>query len=119
MGDIAFLLTIFFILTSNFAKDDTRKIAPPSVAQLEKQNISVSIDSDGAVFFNGRPVGSADVVEAGVAGFLVGKKDPKDRMVVFRCDRGVDKKVFEPVLAAISKAGGVIAAVGEKAQAGP
>jgi biopolymer transport protein ExbD len=122
MGDIAFLLTIFFILTSNFAKDDTRKIAPPSaaeLAQLEKQNISVSIDSDGAVFFNGRPVGSADVVEAGVAGFLVGKKDPKDRMVVFRCDRGVDKKVFEPVLAAISKAGGVIAAVGEKAQAGP
>jgi biopolymer transport protein ExbD len=122
MGDIAFLLTIFFILTSNFAKDDTRKIAPPSaaeLAQLEKQNVSVSIDSDGAVFFNGRPVGSADVVEAGVAGFLVGKKDPKDRMVVFRCDRGVDKKVFEPVLAAISKAGGVIAAVGEKAQAGP
>jgi biopolymer transport protein ExbD len=121
MGDIAFLLTIFFILTSNFAKDDTRKIAPPSaaeLAQLEKQNISVSIDSDGAVFFNGRPVGSADVVEAGVAGFLVGKKDPKDRMVVFRCDRGVDKKVFEPVLAAISKAGGVIAAVGEKSKPG-
>ena len=122
MGDIAFLLTIFFILTSNFAKDDTRNIAPPSAAeleQMEKQNVSVSIDADGGIFFNGRPVGSADVIEAGVAGFLVGKKDAKDRMVVFRCDRGVDKKVFEPVLAAISKAGGVIAAVGEKAKAGP
>ena len=121
MGDIAFLLTIFFILTSNFAKDDTRNIAPPSAAeleQMEKQNVSVSIDADGGIFFNGRPVGSADVIEAGVAGFLVGKKDPKDRMVVFRCDRSVDKKVFEPVLAAISKAGGVIAAVGEKAKPG-
>ena len=121
MGDIAFLLTIFFILTSNFAKDDTRNIAPPSAAeleQMEKQNVSVSIDADGGIFFNGRPVGSADVIEAGVAAFLVGKKDPKDRMVVFRCDRGVDKKVFEPVLAAISKAGGVIAAVGEKAKPG-
>jgi biopolymer transport protein ExbD len=116
MGDIAFLLTIFFILTSNFAKDDTRNIKPPSareLAQLENQNVSVSIDADGGVFFNGRPVASPATIEAGVAGFLAGKKDPKDRMVVFRCDQGVDKKVFEPVLAAISKAGGVIAAVGE------
>lgn len=116
MGDIAFLLTIFFILTSNFAKDDTRKIKPPSareLAQMENQNVSVSIDADGGIFFNGRPVASPATVEAGVAGFLVGKKQTKDRMVVFRCDKGVDKKVFEPVLAAISKAGGVIAAVGE------
>ena len=116
MGDIAFLLTIFFILTSNFAKDDTRNIKPPGareLAQLENQNVSVSIDADGGVFFNGRPVASPATIEAGVAGFLAGKKDPQDRMVVFRCDQGVDKKVFEPVLAAISKAGGVIAAVGE------
>jgi len=116
MGDIAFLLTIFFILTSNFAKDDTRNIKPPSASeleQMEKQNVSVSIDADGQMFFNGRPVAAAATIEAGVAGFLAGKKEPKDRMVVFRCDKGVDKQVFEPVLAAISKAGGVIAAVGE------
>jgi biopolymer transport protein ExbD len=116
MGDIAFLLTIFFILTSNFAKDDTRNIKPPSakeLAQLENQNVSVSIDADGGMFFNGRPVASPATIEAGVAGFLAGKKEVKDRMVVFRCDKGVDKKVFEPVLAAISKAGGVITAVGE------
>jgi biopolymer transport protein ExbD len=116
MGDIAFLLTIFFILTSNFAKDDTRNIKPPNareLAELENQNVSVSIDADGGVFFNGRPVASPATIEAGVAGFLAGKKDPRDRMVVFRCDQGVDKKVFEPVLAAISKAGGVIAAVGQ------
>ena len=122
MGDIAFLLTIFFILTSNFAKDDTRNIKPPNareLAQLENQNVSVSIDADGGVFFNGRPVASPATIEAGVAGFLAGKKDPKDRMVVFRCDQGVDKKVFEPVLAAISKGGGVIAAVGQASQAKP
>ncbi|MCX7415139.1 MAG: biopolymer transporter ExbD [Planctomycetota bacterium] len=119
MGDIAFLLTIFFLLTSNFAKDDTRNITPPTatqLAELEKQNISVSIDADGGIFFNGRPVGSPGVIEAGVAGFLVGKKEPQDRMVVFRCDKAVDQNVFEPVLAAISKAGGVIAAVGEKSK---
>jgi len=119
MGDIAFLLTIFFILTSNFAKDDTRKIAPPSATaleQMEPQNVSVSIDADGGLFFNGRPVAAAATIEAGVAGFLAGKKDPKDRMVVFRCDKGIDKQIFEPVLAAISKAGGVIVAVGETAR---
>jgi biopolymer transport protein ExbD len=119
MGDIAFLLTIFFILTSNFAKDDTRKISPPSARELEQmepQNVSVSIDAEGAMFFNGRPVTAAATIEAGVASFLAGKKDPKDRMVVFRCDKGVDKKVFEPVLSAISKAGGVIVAVGDTAR---
>lgn len=118
MGDIAFLLTIFFILTSNFAKDDTRNIQAPRAAeleQMEQQNVSVSIDAAGGIFFNGRPVGSPETIEAGVAGFLAGKKDPRDRMVVFRCDKSVDKKIFEPVLAAISKAGGVIAAVGENA----
>ena len=122
MGDIAFLLTIFFILTSNFAKDDTRKIKPPNareLAQLENQNVSVSIDADGGMFFNGRPVAAPATIEAGVAGFLAGKKDPQDRLVVFRCDKGVDKKVFEPVLAAISKAGGVIAAVGEASGPNP
>ena len=122
MGDIAFLLTIFFILTSNFAKDDTRNIKPPNareLAQLENQNVSVSIDADGGVFFNGRPVASPATIEAGVAGFLAGKKEPKDRMVVFRCDQSVDKKVFEPVLAAISKGGGVIAAVGQASQTKP
>ena len=122
MGDIAFLLTIFFILTSNFAKDDTRNIKPPNareLAQLENQNVSVSIDADGGVFFNGRPVASPATIEAGVAGCLAGKKEPKDRMVVFRCDQSVDKKVFEPVLAAISKGGGVIAAVGQASQAKP
>jgi biopolymer transport protein ExbD len=122
MGDIAFLLTIFFILTSNFAKDDTRKIKPPNareLAQLENQNVSVSIDADGGLFFNGRPVAAPATIEAGVAGFLAGKKDPQDRLVVFRCDKGVDKKVFEPVLAAISKAGGVIAAVGEASGPNP
>lgn len=116
MGDIAFLLTIFFILTSNFAKDDTRAIAPPSaadLAEMENRGVSVAIDADGGMFFNGRPVGSAETIEAGVAGFLAGAKRPDERVVVFRCDKGVDKKVFEPVLAAISKAGGVIAAVGE------
>ena len=116
MGDIAFLLTIFFLLTSNFAKDDTRNLKPPTARELEemeKHSVSVSIDADGQIFFNSRPVAAAATIEAGVAGFLAGKKDPKDRMVVFRCDSGVDKQVFEPVLAAISKAGGVIAAVGE------
>jgi biopolymer transport protein ExbD len=119
MGDIAFLLTIFFILTSNFAKDDTRKISSPSARELEQmepQNVSVSIDAEGGMFFNGRPVSAAATIEAGVAGFLAGKKDPKDRMVVFRCDKSIDKKIFEPVLAAISKAGGVIVAVGDTAK---
>jgi len=33
---------------------------------------------------------------------------------MFKCDQATDKKIFEPVIEAISKAGGIVAAMGEK-----
>ena len=43
-------------------------------------------------------------------------KTDAGRTVHFRCDRSVDKSVFEPVMDAIAAAGGRISAVGEKAK---
>ena len=53
MGDIAFLLIIFFMVCSNFAKEASQKLKPPKAADLQKiqeSSISVSIDEQGLIY---------------------------------------------------------------------
>jgi len=119
MGDIAFLLIIFFMICSNFAQDAHVKLTPPeslSIEIMEESNISVSIDENDLIYVQGQPVGSADSVEAIVAALLEARAADASRLVLFKCDRDADKSVFEPVLDAISRAGGIIAAVGERVE---
>lgn len=116
IGDLAFLLIMFFMLTSTFMREAPLDLAPPTSADIERMEdspIIVSIDSEGAIYLQGVLIADADGVEWGVSGLLEGIEDPADRLVVFRCDRGVSKSVFEPVIRAIAQAGARIAAVGE------
>ncbi len=116
MGDIAFLLIIFFMVCSNFAREQY-PLTPahsPNVEKLKQSQIYVGIDRDGMLYFQGVQMCDADAVEHGVRALIGDKTTDEARTVIFRCDKGIDKKVFEPVLSAISKGGGIIAAVGDK-----
>ena len=118
MGDIAFLLIIFFMVCSRFAQDAGVKLDSPQsldVAKMQENPITVSIDIDGFIYFQGRKVPDAGAVEWGVRALVEGKDDDQAKTVMFRCDREIGKEVFEPVLEAIAAGGGRIAAVGEKA----
>ena len=120
MGDIAFLLIIFFMVCSNFAREAAIELAPPRTAGLEKLEqtpVSVAIDKDGEIYLNGSMVSGASDVESGLRTLFEKRPDAKPPTVLFRCDSAVDKEVFEPVLDAIAGAGGLIAAFGE--QSGP
>jgi biopolymer transport protein ExbD len=117
MGDIAFLLIIFFMVCSRFAKDPGVTIEPPTtvdVSKLEDYPIVVLIDADAQIYFQGEPIDSAAQVEEEVRRLVEGKEDEKSRTVLLRCDRTVGKQVFEPVIEAIAKGGGRVAAVGER-----
>ncbi len=116
MGDIAFLLIIFFMLCSRFAKEKVMLEPPqaPAIEDIQEYNISVTIDQDGDIYFQGRKASVSDV-EWGVRAMVDGKTRPQDMTVVFRCDRNLTRQVFEPVIEAISKGGGIIAAVGDPA----
>lgn len=119
MGDIAFLLIIFFVLCSNFAKETGVKVRPPQAAAidtLQNSSVAVAIDEQGVIYVDGQPVPDAGTVESRLTTLLKDKASPQDRTVAFRCDRSVRRDKFEPVLDAIAKAGGVIAAVGQKSQ---
>lgn len=116
MGDIAFLLIIFFMVCSRFAQEAV-KVQPPRALdadEMKENQVSVTIDADGRVYFQGREVPGAEAVEWGVRSMVEGKTKEQARMVMFRCDRSVSKHVFEPVIEAIARGGGLIAAIGDK-----
>lgn len=116
MGDIAFLLIIFFMVASRLITE--RNLMPPQsldAAKLKESKIAVSIDADGIIFLNGREVPDAEAIEWGVRALIEGKKDDIGKTVMFNCDRALTKNVFEPVIEAIARGGGLIAAVGDQA----
>lgn len=122
MGDIAFLLIIFFILCSTFTQQTSVRLTPPQspyAEALPDARVSVSIDADGVIFFQGTRVAGPESVELGVAALLESATTDEDRMVVFRCDREVAREVYQPVLEAIASGGGLILAVGDTASSTP
>lgn len=117
MGDIAMLLIIFFMLCSNFAKEVGVNLAPPTSIDVEKMkdtSISVAIDNVGKYTVNGAEVPDPKSVKFAVEALIGKRTNAEARTVVFKCDQSIDKKVFEPVIEAISEAGGTVAAMGEK-----
>ena len=118
IGDIAFLLIIFFVLTSNFVKETAIKLEPPKstvIDQLEESRVSVAVDEQGQVYLNGTKT-TAEALENQLSAELADKETPSGRIVMLKCDKTVDKAVFEPVINAIAAAGGRIAAIGEKGE---
>ena len=119
MGDIAFLLIIFFLVCSEVSKDKTNLEATMPLSEYVEKNEArtaarVAIDETGQIFFEGEAVGSAKDVEWGIRAKLANTVADDQRHVQFKCDANLPKETFEPVLKAIAEAGGLIDAVGEK-----
>lgn len=118
MGDIAFLLIIFFLVCSEASKDNSKlKIEPPESEHVEKTKVTVvarvDIDDKGQVYFDGAPVDGAKAVEGELRFLLTNTVADEQRHVQFRCDKSQPREIFEPILQAIASAGGIIEAVGE------
>lgn len=118
MGDIAFLLIIFFLVCSEAVKDNSNlPVEPPTSEYVEKTKAKVvayvAVDANGEIHFNGSRVDSAKDVEWGVRALLTNTVSDDQRHVQLKCDKTQPKEVFQPVLKAIAEAGGIIEAVGE------
>jgi biopolymer transport protein ExbD len=114
MGDIAFLLIIFFLLASQFAKESHIKLQRPSAAdlsELEKGPVWVSVDAAGKVWVDGEESSQAEV--GGRVGALLEGRD--DNNVLVKIDRHVLRSSYEPLLIELSVAGATISLVGDEA----
>lgn len=121
MGDIAFLLIIFFMICSTFAKDTAKAVPPraPDLAELKERAVIVAIDTDLRLRLQGKQMPSAKSVGDGVAALLEGKATQDEKTVLFVCDQDVPKRVYEPVLRALAEAGATVAALGEPLKESP
>jgi len=111
MGDIAFLLIIFFLLTSNFIKEGHVKIEQaesPDIEKLEESSVSVTVDADGEVWLQGSPC-PVDILSRGVEALLDGQEK---KVVMLKIDRDVPQEKFGDVILELSKAGAELALVG-------
>lgn len=118
MGDIAFLLIIFFLVCSEASKDNSKlKLEPPVSEHVKKTKVTVvarvDIDENGQIYLDGAQVEGAKAVEGGVRNAVANTVSDEQRHVQLRCDKSQPREIFQPVLQAIAEAGGIIEAVGE------
>ncbi len=116
IGDIAFLLIIFFILTSTFMRESYIKVkapASPDVQRMKDAPISVSVDQDGKIWLQGTECQLASL-ESGINALLGDKQDKADRLVMVKIDKNLEQSQFGPVLIAVSNAGAEVMLVGEE-----
>jgi biopolymer transport protein ExbD len=118
MGDIAFLLLIFFVACSEPTKERSDLNVTPPVSEHVHNNKAplaarVAIDKTGTIYFDGERVDNAKDIEWGVTAVLTRTVSDDQRHVQFRCDATLAKETFEPVIQAIVSAGGILEAIGE------
>jgi biopolymer transport protein ExbD len=107
MGDIGFLLLIFFVILAR-AQDDSHVQWQP--AQLEEVEMvasplaSVAIDTGFQTYLDGKLIANEDLAPA--LAQILGETPAGQRNVFLKVHRETKASHFEPVIAAISEAGG-------------
>lgn len=107
MGDIAFLLLIFFVILARATDESHLVWRPAEQVALEpvgQSLASVVIDQDQRLFLNGGEVPVATL--AASLELLLGDAEAGGRTVHLKVDREVSAEIFEPVIEAVSQAGG-------------
>ncbi len=118
MGDIAFLLIIFFMVASRISRE-RHQIKPPRSLDIHESinaQITVTIDAGGACFLQGKKLYDVDALESQMEMLLKGRTTDEQRTVIFRCDKSVPNETFEPAIDAIVKAGGLLGLVGKEGE---
>ena len=116
MGDIAFLLLIFFIILARVTDDSHVKVNKAAGEELEKpksKRVSIAIDTNQITYLNGVRINPDMITQqlyvpdspAGKRG-LLGDMPVGQRTVLLKIDKDTPAYLFEPVIEAVSKAGG-------------
>ena len=115
MGDIAFNLLIFFVILAQAQDDSHLQWTPAEATNIESAGhsvVSVLIDSDEKLYLNGQPIGESSLEMK--INELLGDFPPGDRTVLLKVHREATALRFEPVIEAISNAGGELVHVVEE-----
>jgi biopolymer transport protein ExbD len=115
MGDIAFNLLIFFVILARAQDDSHVQWQPANAANVQpagNTKVSVVIDIKGDLYLNGQQIGEVQL--ASKIGALLGDAGPGNRTVFLKVHKDAPAQKFEPVIEAISEAGGELVHVLEE-----
>jgi biopolymer transport protein ExbD len=107
MGDIAFNLLIFFVILARANDDSHLKWNPAEAQNLEGSKgakVTVVIDIEGKIYLNSQQKSETELADA--IGDELGDATAGNRVVYLKIDKNVTAPRFEPVIEAISQAGG-------------
>lgn len=114
LGDIAFLLIIFFMITSNFIREahvDLDKAESRDVEKLEQRSVSVAVDKNGEVYVQGEKVqvdALTNIVESAVT-------PPEIKQIaMLKIDKNMPYEKYKDVISALAEAQVEIALVGKE-----
>ena len=118
VSDIAFLLIIFFILTTTMSKLTGFTAELPSGAAAQQQAAKTDAKTpavqitNGKLLFNEQEVSMAALQER-LLDLQLAKKQGEERVVMLETAGKVDYQIYYETMAAISAAGGIVAIVEE------
>ncbi len=117
MADVAFLLIIFFMVTTSFIKTTGFKLEVPaskkSAQKRVRKNITVTLAPEKIYLAStgaSRQVKGTELAKV-LGDELRGIKNPEERIVVLECRNKVPYEQYIWVVDAIQKAGGILAVV--------
>src|SRR5262249_22936442 len=107
MADIAFNLVLFFIILARTQDDSHLHWQPasaPKVESITNSRVSVMVDKDNKVYLNGKQLGTGEL--AASIQLLLGNRPAGQRPVLLKIHKDTLAATFEPILEAVSQAGG-------------
>jgi biopolymer transport protein ExbD len=107
MGDIGFLLLIFFVILARAQDDshvDWQPARLPEVEMAAAPLASVAIDTGGKIYLDGKETAPEEL--ASRLTIILGNAPAGERNVFLKVHKETTASNFEPVIAAISEAGG-------------
>ena len=118
--DIAFLLLVFFILTTTFSKTAGNKVSIPSgstdSSKKQEKQITVSLKPGEIHYGENSQIVSLDTLRQMLAKENFLAKDSSQRIVILDADKTVTYDEYFQVVMAIAKANGVVALVDQDTQ---
>ena len=118
-SDIAFLLIIFFILTTTFVKPFGSDLSVPSGSsdpenKTEDKQLTILLKGSSIRYADNDDELSINELRKKLLAENFPNKEPDKRMVIVECDKDLPYEQYFQVVMAISKAGGVLALIEEE-----
>ncbi|MDB5306114.1 MAG: Biopolymer transport protein ExbD/TolR [Gemmataceae bacterium] len=117
MADIAFNLVLFFLIMAKTQDNSDLEWEPAKdtgAKTIQNAKVSITVDKHGKTYLNNsrEPVGQRDLADRVTQ--ELGDKPPPDRIVLLKIHKDTLASTFQPIMEAVSQAGGEVVHVIEE-----